>query len=204
MGKILIFSPKCFISVASQFIWYNEHIKIDNNTIYKSYFSQNISALFESNCKMKSWEDLRAKLDLDDNKKFYWKQIIHAIPRAWKENCLECADNISDLIINKHHLIKKHQICCLEKLNSRELYKMQFILNVKKPTAQTYHILRKTFTNYDTIFYILTKCSTDLEKRYPRYALFAWKNLKAQLIFFILVQKQTFSRRSYNILSKMY
>ena len=52
---------------------------------------------------MESWEDLKGKLDLDDNKKFYWKQIIHAIPRAWKEKFLECGDNISDLIINEHH-----------------------------------------------------------------------------------------------------
>ena len=51
---------------------------------------------------------------------------------------LECSDNISDLIINEHHLIKKHEIYCLEKLNSRELYNIQLILNVEKPTAQTY------------------------------------------------------------------
>ena len=49
---------------------------------------------------------------------------------------LECDDNISDLIINKHHLIKKDQIYCLEKLNIRELYNIQLILNVEKPTAQ--------------------------------------------------------------------
>ena len=24
-------------------------------------------------CKMRSWEDLRAKFDLDDNKKIYWR-----------------------------------------------------------------------------------------------------------------------------------
>ena len=51
---------------------------------------------------------------------------------------LECGDNISHLIIKEHHLIKKRQIYCLEKLNSRELYNMQLILNVKTPTAQTY------------------------------------------------------------------
>ena len=70
------------------------------------FFSKNLNHirdLFENNSKMKSWKDLRGKLDLDDNKKFYWKQIIHAIPRAWKEKFLECGDNISDLIINEHH-----------------------------------------------------------------------------------------------------
>ena len=58
---------------------------------------------------MRSWEDLRAKLDLDGNRKIYWRQI------------LECGNNISDLIVEEYHLIKKHQIYCLEKLNSREL-----------------------------------------------------------------------------------
>ena len=37
---------------------------------------------------------------------------------------LECGDNISDFIINEHHLIKKYQIYCLEQLTSRELYDM--------------------------------------------------------------------------------
>ena len=94
---------------------------------------------------MRSWEDLRAKLGLDDNKKFYWRQIIHAIPRAWKEMFFECGNNINDLIIKEHHLIQKHQIYCLEKLNSRELYNMQLILKVEKPTAQIY--FEKIFQN---------------------------------------------------------
>ena len=83
-------------------------------------------------------EGLRAKLDLDDNKKIYWRQITHAIPRAWKKIFLECGNNISNLIINEHHLIKERQIYCLEKLNSRELYNMQLILIAEKPTAQKY------------------------------------------------------------------
>ena len=53
------------------------------------------------------------------------------------------------------------------------------------------------------IFYILTKSFTNLGKRYPHFALFEWKSLKAQFIFFILVQKQTFSGRSYSILLKI-
>ena len=97
-----------------------------------------IGDLFEKIGKMRSWEDLRGKLGLDDNKKFYCRQIIHAIPRAWKEMFLESRNSISDLIINEHQLIKKHQIYCLEKLNSRKLYHMQLILKVEKPTAQTY------------------------------------------------------------------
>ena len=84
---------------------------------------------------MISWEALRAALNLDVNKKIYWRQIIHAILRACKEMLLECGNNISNLIINEHHLIKKPQIYCLKKLNSRQLYNMQLILNVEKTTA---------------------------------------------------------------------
>ena len=64
------------------------------NKIQNCYFSQknliHIGDLFENNGKMRSWEDLKAKLGFDDNKKFYWRQIIHAIPRACKEIFLEC------------------------------------------------------------------------------------------------------------------
>ena len=50
---------------------------------------------------MRRWEDLRAKLGLDDNKKLYWRKFIHAIPRVSKEMFLECDNNISNLIIKE-------------------------------------------------------------------------------------------------------
>ena len=82
----MFFSQRVLSAVPSQFIWYNEYIKNDNNTIYHCYFSQknlnHIGDLFENNGKMRSWEDLRAKLGSDDNKKFYCRQIIHPIPLA--------------------------------------------------------------------------------------------------------------------------
>ena len=90
---------------------------------------------------MRCWEDLRAKLGLNDNRKFYWIQIIHIIPSASKEMFLECGKDISNLNINEHHLMKKRQIYCSEKLKSRELYNMQQELKVEKFTAQ--HISRK-------------------------------------------------------------
>ena len=82
-------------------------IVFQNCHCYSSQKNLNhIGDIFENNGKMRSWEDLRAKLGLNDNKKFYRRQIILAIPRAWKEMFLECGNNISDLIFNEHHLIK--------------------------------------------------------------------------------------------------
>ena len=110
--------------------------------MYHCYFSQkkinHIGDLFQNDGKMRSWEYLRGKLGLDDNQKFYWRQIIHAIAHVWKEMFSGCVNNINDLIFNEHHLIRKHQIYCLEKLKRRELYNMQLILNIEKPTAETY------------------------------------------------------------------
>ena len=101
-GKYLSSPLKVLSGVASKFIRYNEYIKINNNTIYYCYFSQkilnHIGDLFENNVKMRSWEDLKAKLGLDD-KLGFWRQIIHTIPRAWKETFLECSKGINDLII---------------------------------------------------------------------------------------------------------
>ena len=49
---------------------------------------------------------------------------------------LDRGNNISNLIINEHHLIKNYQIYCLEKLNSSEIYNMQLMLKEEEPTAQ--------------------------------------------------------------------
>ena len=57
----------------------------------------------------------------------------------------KCFKSVVNLIINKHQLLEKHKIYCLEKLNSRELYNMQLIRKIEKPTAQTY--FKRNFQN---------------------------------------------------------
>ena len=60
---------------------------------------------------------------------------------------LECGNDISNFNINEHESIKNHQIYCLENLHSRELYNMQLVLKVEKPTAQT--CFDKNFPNLE-------------------------------------------------------
>ena len=80
-------------------------------TIYCRYFSQknlnHIRDLFENNDKMKSWEDFREKLELNDIKKFCWSQIIHTNPCTWKEMFSKCGNNIGNLIFNEHDFYLK-------------------------------------------------------------------------------------------------
>ena len=66
-------------------------------------------------------------------------------PSHLERNVLGCCSNINNLIINEGHLIKKQQIYCLQKINSRELCDMQLILKQETPTAQTY--FAKNFQN---------------------------------------------------------
>ena len=77
-GKLLSSPLKTFISCyfsAWYSSWYIDCIKNDNNTICSRYFPQkylnHIGDLFEKNGKMRSWENLREKLDFDEKRKFY-------------------------------------------------------------------------------------------------------------------------------------
>ena len=46
-GKYLSSPPNVLSAVVTQFIWHNEYIKIDNNTICNYYFSQkNLNHMF--------------------------------------------------------------------------------------------------------------------------------------------------------------
>ena len=54
--------------------------------------------------------------------------------------------SINNLVIQDHHLIKKHQILSLNKLNSATLYEILIDSNKIKPTCQTY--LEYLFSNF--------------------------------------------------------
>ena len=60
---------------------------------------------------------------------FQYLQIIHALPQHWKESMNHFAGNLNNLCIQDHHLIKCNKIYSLEKLNTKELYHMQSLLN---------------------------------------------------------------------------
>ena len=69
---------------------------------------------------------------------FKWLQIIHALPREWKEAISMHDGSLENLLIQDHRLIKKNQMLCLTKLNSNELYKIQIIIKYKRLTPQLY------------------------------------------------------------------
>ena len=49
-----------------------------------------------------------------------------------------CSGNLINLAIQNHHLIKKHQILRLNKLDRKELYNIRLLANSVKPSSQSY------------------------------------------------------------------
>ena len=66
---------------------------------------------------------------------FQYQQIIHALPKHWKETIKQFAGNLNKLYIQDHRLIKCNTIYNLEQLNSKELDHMQLCLKYDKPTC---------------------------------------------------------------------
>ena len=75
--------------IASQFLWLNESIQIDNKCVIFTNFSKNgvnfVDQLFDSDGKLHCWEFLKEKYLLSQNMKLKWFQLTHALPIEWKD-----------------------------------------------------------------------------------------------------------------------
>ena len=129
--------------------------------------------LFDSDGKLHSWEFLKEKYLLSQNMKFKWFQLIHALPRKWKEAISMHDGNLENLLIQDHHLIKKNQILCLTKLNSNELYKIHIMIKHKKPTLQSQFgkIFENSSVDWKTIYLLPRIATVDTTIRVFQYRL---------------------------------
>ena len=142
--------PSLSSSVASQCLWHNKYIKIDDKTIFSSSLSAKginfVGQLFQNNQQIKKWDELKTEFDLIENEKFLIVQITHALPISWKEILRNYTESINNFVIQDHHLIKKHQVLSLNKLNSATLYEILIDANNIKPTSQT--CFENLFSNF--------------------------------------------------------
>ena len=67
------------------------------------------------------------------------------MPKTWKDIILKDKGSAKNLVIFDHHIVRKSQICYLNKLTSKELYLILVDKNTVKPTAQDY--FKKLFKN---------------------------------------------------------
>ena len=84
----------------------------------------------------KLWEELKNEFNLQGQLQFVYNQIIHSIPKSWKDAFTTNSENIENLVFKGHHLIKNHQIYCLNKLSSKEIYSILIKSTDSKPSSQ--------------------------------------------------------------------
>ena len=162
-------------AILSQFLWFNSEIQIGNKSVFFPSFSErNISfvgQLFKRDSAVKPWKQLQEEYVLANKLKFKWIQLLHSLPKPWIEHIFIDTGNLINLAIPDHHLIKKYQILSLNKLNSKELYKVQLLANSLKPTSQSY--FENVFAGYvferDKIYILPRKVTTDFRIRILQY-----------------------------------
>ena len=76
-----------------------------------------------------------------------------------------------NLAIHYYHLIKKHKILCLNKLDSKELYNIQLLANSLKPTSQAYfeNVFAGHAFEWDKIYILPRIVTTDSRIRIFQY-----------------------------------
>ena len=97
---------------------------------------------------------------------------MHSIPKSWKDAFIVNSEIIKNLIFEGHHLIKNHQIYCLNKLNSKEIYNILTESTDSKP-AQIYYQIFFQNSNLDwkTIYMLLRIVTKDSRLQVFQYQL---------------------------------
>ena len=123
-GLHLTSTPVLPSAIASQAVWYNKNIKIDNKIIYLAEISETglncVGQLFNERQKLKTQGELKQEYGFYENKKCLFMQLLHAIPKSWKNDISEVKENIDNLVIQDHHIIRKHPMHFLNRLSSKE------------------------------------------------------------------------------------
>ena len=76
MKQQFISTPKTLCTVASQIIWHNKHILVDERSFYNITLADKIinhvEQLFDTNGAMKPLSEFKREFSLSKNSHFYW------------------------------------------------------------------------------------------------------------------------------------
>ena len=76
-------------AIISQFTWFNKKIQMDNTHVFSSNLSDKglnfVGQLFDRDGKLKTCDSLKAEFFLTNTEKFKLFQLIHALPKQWRE-----------------------------------------------------------------------------------------------------------------------
>ena len=155
--------------ILPEFSWFNSNIKVDSKPVHFSFFSDKnlnfIGQLFNDNGNINPWEDMKIEFHLKDTHKIYWLEFIYALPKSWKDIILKNKGNAKDLVIFDRHIVRKSQICSLNKLTSKELHLILVDANTVTTTAQDYfeNLFESSKFNWKKIYFLI--CNTTLDTK---------------------------------------
>ena len=116
--------PSCILL---NFLWFNKHILIEKESIFFRDFSDKglniVYQLFNNNGNFKSWSSIKEEFGFSNISNFKWQQLKYMLPSSWNKIIKE-TDNVDNLLLLNHHLIKKITLIGIEKLNSRQVYSL--------------------------------------------------------------------------------
>ena len=106
-------------------------------------------------------EELKNEFNLQGQLQFIYNQTIHSILKSWKDTLVTNLENIKYIVFQDHHLIKNHQLYCLNKLNSKEIYSILIKSGDSKRSSQLYYenVFQNSNLDWKTI-YVLPRIVT--------------------------------------------
>ena len=103
---------------------------------------------------------------------FIYNQIIHSIPKSWKDALTANLENIKNLVFEGHHLIRSHQIYCLNKLNRKEIYSILTESSDSKPSQLYYkNVFENSNLDWKTIYMLPRTVTKDSRLQVFQYKL---------------------------------
>ena len=84
-----------------------------------------------------------------ENNRFLFIQLLHAIPKSWKEDLSNVKENIHNLIIRDHPIIRKYHTYFLNRLGSKEIYNFLIAQKEEQTASRLYYQKEFSNTNLD-------------------------------------------------------
>ena len=76
-------------NILSQYIWYNDQIKVDNTPLYSKYLNElgisQIGHLVKLDGKLKNYNELQMDYNIDQNMFMFYSGLLKSIPKKWKD-----------------------------------------------------------------------------------------------------------------------
>ena len=103
---------------------------------------------------------------------FICNQTIHFIPKASTDALIANLENIKNLVFEGHHLIKNHQIYCLNNFSSKEIYSIPIESSNSKPSKLHYkNVSQNSNLEWNTIYMLPLIVTKDSRLRLFQYKL---------------------------------